>query len=150
MRLPNSKRGFTLLETMAVVVILALIAAVMTLSFSSLGTAQTLDKATLSVMSLLNEARSLAISSKNAADYGLRIGKTKVTSFQDSYGTGNKDFVLSTLVGISTSTGIGTDVIFQNVSGETTASGTITLYLLSAPSQSSTIRVFSTGVVERN
>ena len=109
-----------------------------------------MDKAALSVISLLQSAKSSATSGKDAADFGVRILKNKVISFENAYGTLNSTYTLSSLLAISTSSGIGTDIIFQNLYGNTTASGTITIYLISNPKTSSTIQVFSTGEVQRN
>jgi len=139
-----------MVEMVIVIAIVALLAGVANFSFSQLSGGQSVDKATLSVISILNSAHSLAVSSKDASDFGVRILKNKVVSFEGSYGTSNGTYALSNLVAISTSSGIGTDIIFQNLYGNTTASGTITVYLISNPKTSSTIQVFSTGVVQRN
>jgi prepilin-type N-terminal cleavage/methylation domain-containing protein len=146
----NNKSGFTFIEISIVLGILGLLAVFITSSFSGLGSRQTLDKATISVISILNEARSTAISSKSASSWGVRVYANKLTSFEGSYGVNNKDYILPSLLSISTSTGIGTDIIFNNVSGNTTASGTIMITVLSDIDKNSIIRIFSTGAIEKN
>jgi len=146
----RSRGGFSFLELMIVLAIVGVVSAAAAFSFSQLSGSQTLDKATLSVIAVLNSAHSMAQSSKDASNFGVRIFKNKVTSFEGSYGTGNTDYPFSNLIAISTSTGIGTDIIFNNLYGNTSASGTIKLYLVASPQTSSTIRVFSTGAIERD
>lgn len=146
----NGIQGFTFVELMIVLAIIALIAGVANVSFSKLNGVQLVDKTTLSVMSVLNGAHSTAVSSKDASNFGVRIAKSNITSFEGTYGANNASYPISNLIGISTSTGINTDIIFQNLYGNTAASGTITIYLLSNPQTSSTIQIFSTGAIQRN
>lgn len=153
MKILNKKfqSGFTFLELMIVLGIVVLLAAVVNFSFSKLNGSQTVDKATLSAISILNSAHSLAISGKDESGFGVRILKNKIISFKGAYGTSNSTTSLSNLIAISTSSGIGMDIIFSNLYGNTTASGTIKIYLVSDPTHtSSTIQIFSTGAVQRN
>lgn len=142
--------GFTLIEIFVVIGILGFLSRIVVISFSKFGTAQALDKATLTVNSVLNEAHSNAISSKGTGAYGVRIGKNKITSFSGSYGTNNTDYTISSLVNIATSTGIGADIIFQRVTGATVSSGTISMSLVSNASTTNVIQVFSTGIIQKN
>jgi prepilin-type N-terminal cleavage/methylation domain-containing protein len=143
-------RGFTLIEMLIVLVILTVLVSMVVSSFRTTGGNEALDTTVVSAMSILNEARSLAISSKNASNYGVRILNNKLISFRNSYGTENKEIDISNLVTISTSTGIGTDIIFNNVSGVANASGTITITILNDQTKNSMIRIYSTGLIERN
>ncbi len=145
----NNIKGFSLVEILIVIVILTILTSMVVSSFGSAGGSQALDTSTVSIISVLNEAKSLAVSSKDASNYGVRILDSKLTSFKNSYGNENKEFTISNLVTISTSTGIGTDVVFNNVSGNTNASGTITITTLKGPSKNSMIRIYPTGLVER-
>ena len=143
-------KGFTLIEITIVLAIVAMLISIAVSSFSKAGSSEALDTTIVSVMSVLNGAKSSAISSKDASDYGVRILNDKLISFKNSYGIENSEFDISNLVTISTSTGIGNDVIFRNVSGQTNASGTITISILSDPSRVGTIRIYSTGIIEKN
>ncbi len=147
--LKRQKRAFTLIEIIIVIAILVILVSITVSSFGNVGGSQALDTTTTSVISVLNEAKSMAVSSKDASDYGVRILNNKLISFKNSYGTENKELTISSLVSISTSTGIGTDVIFNNVSGNANASGTITVTVLKDQTKSNTIRVYSTGVIEK-
>jgi len=137
------------METLIVLAIFTILVSMTISSFSKVGGSEALDTTVVSLISVLNEAKSLAVSSKDASDYGVRILSNKFVSFKNGYGTLNKEITISNLVTMSTSTGVGTDVIFNNVSGSTNASGTITITVLGDPSKNSTIRIYSTGVIEK-
>jgi len=142
--------GFSFVEMLVVLAILTMLISIIVSSFSKVGGSESLEVTLTSVISVLNEAKSQAVSSRDASDYGVRILNNKLISFKNSYGTLNKELNVSNLVAISTSTGVGIDVIFNNVSGNTTASGTITITVLNDPSKNGTIRIYSTGVIEKN
>jgi prepilin-type N-terminal cleavage/methylation domain-containing protein len=148
-------KGFSLIELLLVLGILTILFSITILSFNNEGGSEALSSTTVSLMSVLNGARSQAISSKDAANdsigYGVRIFSNKIISFEGSYGTKNKELDFSNLVKISTSTGIGTDIIFNNLTGNTSASGTITItVVISSPAKYNTINVYSTGDIEKN
>jgi prepilin-type N-terminal cleavage/methylation domain-containing protein len=142
--------GFTLIEVSIVLVILTVLVSVIISSFGKVGGSEALDTTTMSVIAVLNEAKSQAVSSKDASDHGVRIFNDKLISFRDSYGTENKEITVSNLVTISTSTGVGSDIVFSNVSGSTNASGTITITVLNDSSKNSVIKIYSTGIIEKN
>ena len=146
-------RGFTFIEMAIVLAILGLLVSMVIPSFKNVGGSEALSTTVTSVISVLNEARSSAVSSKNAHGYGVRILPNQIVSFEGTYGTNNKILTISNLVKLSTSTGICSgcsDVIFNNVSGNTSASGTITVTILNDQTKNSTIRIYSTGAVEKN
>jgi prepilin-type N-terminal cleavage/methylation domain-containing protein len=144
-----NKQGFTLIELIIVLTIITVLVSIIVSSFHTVGGSEALDTTVMSTISILNEARSQAISSKDASDFGVRILPDKLISFKNSYGTLNKEITISNLVTASTSTGIDTDIIFKNVSGGTNASGTITITVLSDPSKNGVIRIYPTGVIEK-
>jgi Tfp pilus assembly protein FimT len=146
----NHKFGFTVVETLMVISIIVILISISVSTFKNMSNSQVLDVSVLNVMSVLNGARSEAVSSKNATTSGVRILNDKVIAYQGFYGNLNQETSLSNLVKISTSTGIGTDVIFNNVTGLTSSSGTITIYFLSDPSKNVTIKINNTGTIEKN
>jgi Tfp pilus assembly protein FimT len=146
----NHNFGFTVMETLIVISIIVILVSISVSTFRNMSNSQVLDISVLNVMSVLNSARSEAISSKNATTSGVRILNDKVISYQGFYGNLNQETSLSNLVRISTSTGIGTDIVFNNVTGLTSSSGTITIYFLSDPSKNVTIKINNTGTIEKN
>ena len=141
--------GFTFVEIISVLAIMAILATVVTMSFSSVGGKQSLEKATISVISIFNEAKSMAISSKDFSDYGVRVESDKLTSFKGSYGNENTIYSLPNLVTISNISLGGSDVIFKRVSGSTTATGTITISLINDQSENNIIKISQTGLIEK-
>jgi prepilin-type N-terminal cleavage/methylation domain-containing protein len=148
-RMPNLVSGFTLIELSVVLVIMIILISIIVPSFGKVGGSEALDTTTVSIISILNEAKSLAVSSKEAAKYGVKILNNKLISYKYPYGTNNKEYSISSLISVSTSTGIGTDIIFNNVTGNTSASGTITVTVLREPTKTSIIRIYSTGIIEK-
>lgn len=146
------KSGLTLLELAIVIGIIGLLVSMIISSFGKVGGSEALDTTTMTVISVLNEAKSEAISSKDASSYGVRILPNQLISFEgtSSPGINSKTITISNLVVLSTSTGIGNDVVFNNVTARTSASGTITITVLNDSTKKSTIRIYSTGVIEKN
>lgn len=145
----TSKKAFSIVEILIVISIVAILTSMTFYFFNNIGSNQSLDTTTVSVISILDEAKSNAISSKDASNYGVRIFNDKLVSFKNNYGTDNKEFVISKLLIVSTSTGIGSDIIFTNLYGDTNASGTITISILDDLSDSDVIRVYKTGIIEK-
>ncbi|MFA5651767.1 MAG: prepilin-type N-terminal cleavage/methylation domain-containing protein [Candidatus Paceibacterota bacterium] len=151
----NSKKqtynqGFSILELVIVLAVISILVSMIVPSFGKVGGSEALDTTTVSIIAVLNEAKSQAVSSQNATSSGVRIFNNKLVSFKGNYGNLNKETSLSNLIGISTSTGLGADIIFSNVTGESNASGTITITVLREPTKTNTIRIYSTGVIEKN
>lgn len=143
-------RGFTIIEILIVIAILTILVSSILSSSNNVSGSETLNTTVTSVISILNEAKSLAVSSKDASNYGVRILNNKLVSFKNNYGTENKEVAISGLLTVSTSSGIGTDVIFYNVSGNTSASGTVTITVSNDPSEKGIINIYSTGLIEKN
>ena len=148
--------GFTLLEvlaSLAVVVILSLLA---TGAFNSLEKREALSKQSAIIVSLLGQARSLTVASKQASSYGIHFQVDKVVLFKgNTYIDGDTSNTVEPLHGavqISSITlaGNGSDVIFDRLFGKTNQSGAITLSLASDPSQTKVITIFPSGIAESN
>lgn len=142
-------KGFSAIEIIIVIAIISILFGFAIFSFKNAGERQFLDKTVLLVVSILNEAKSLAISSKNFSDYGVRIENDKIVFFEGVYGNNNKDYPFSSLVGVSLSPGFNNDIIFKNVNGSANASGTISLFLKSNPLEYSEVNVSYTGIIDK-
>jgi len=144
----SKNRGFTFVEILAVLAIITSLTTVVILSFNSLGGRQSLDKTSISVISILNEARSMAMSSKDFSNYGVRISTGSIISFKNNYGNENRVFELPNLVNIS-DINISSDIIFNKLSGDTNATGTFSVFLKKNPLKKVVIRISNTGLVEK-
>jgi len=146
--------GLTLVEMVVVVAIVAMIAALATVSFSTITARQSLDKSTDAVVAVLDQARSLTVSAKDAVAYSVRLLSTGPVLFVGpTYNAGastNKPLVLDPRLSITniSLSGAGQDVKFSKLTGTTTQSGTFRVTLTSTPSSYRTVTVYATGVVE--
>lgn len=148
------KRGFTLLEIMIVIGIMAIISAIILFSFGKLNSDQALDKDVLSVISLLNDARSLTLSSKGGTQYGVHVEGDRVVLYKGAtYSPSDPENVvqgLNSMVHISSYVlaGGASDILFKRLTGNTEQSGTLTLSIRNDPSVQKNITIFETGIVE--
>ncbi|HEY4487347.1 MAG TPA: prepilin-type N-terminal cleavage/methylation domain-containing protein [Candidatus Paceibacterota bacterium] len=146
--------GFALIELLISIAIIMLLSVMTYQTFQVTNSSKVLDTTALNVLTQLREARSLALSSKNAQEWGLHIATSSVTLFESStYDAGNTTNVvvpLNALVEIASTTlaGGAADVIFQRLSGETDQYGSIVLSLVASSSQQKTITVYQTGTIE--
>ncbi len=148
--------GFTFLEIVLVIAILGLAITVVSLSFSKLESSQVLDKSSLSVVSVLSEARSATLSALDDSQYGVYFQDDQMVLFKGgSYATstqGNATTTLHSLVGIRniSLSGGGSVVVFKRLTGSTDQSGTLDVYLRSDPSRYKRISIGGTGVIEED
>lgn len=148
------KKGFTLMETLMVIAIAGIAVTIVTLSLSKINSSKALDTDVSLVVSVLNEARSMTLSSVDALQYGVNLQDSQVVLFSgSSYSTSSPSNVFTTLnslVGIRniSLSGGGTSVVFQRLTGETSQSGTLEVYLRSATTSYKTVTINSTGVIE--
>ncbi len=144
--------GFTFLEIMIVIAIMALLSVIVLRTLIDFKKNQALEKDTETIVQILNQAHNQTLSSKNSSVYGVHISTGTITLFTGRiYSAGasdNENFNLSstdTILTISL-TGGGSDVIFERLSGETLDDGTI---VVSSPglSKTKTVTIYKTGLV---
>lgn len=146
--------GFSLVELIIVMGIMALLLAISFQSLHDLNSSEALNTDTARVLAELNEARSLTLASKNADQYGIHLDPNKITLFEGTaYATTsatNTVSWLNPLVKIATSSlaGGSQDVVFERLTGETTQNGTITLETTLNGTATRTITVYQTGATE--
>jgi type II secretory pathway pseudopilin PulG len=146
------KGGFTILEAIISIIIVSLISTIALWYFKSAESDEALSKDKQGLVTLLEEARSLSISSKQAGTYGVHIQSDRAVLFKGpGYATSsdNKVHEFNSKVTISnySLSGGGSNIIFSRLNGSTVYTGTITLSLKNSLS-SSTIIVRDTGVIE--
>ncbi len=147
-------RGYTLIEIILAVAIGTILMGLTVTAFKSVATSQSVDKSAEIVVSTLNEARSLTLSSKEASSYGVHLTTSDVTLFKGStYVSGlSTNQVRSINRGTSISNitllGGGSDVIFTRLTGGTSHTGTLVVKN-TASTTSKTITISGTGNVDR-
>ena len=147
-------KGISIIETLIVIGILALLGNFVVMAFKSFSSSEALNKDANLAVSLLNQARVMTLSSKNNYQYGVHFDATKMVLFRgSSYSsatTTNVSFQLSTGVTATTAlTGGGLNVIFQRLTGKTTQNGTIT-FSLSGSTTTKSVTIFNTGAIQIN
>ena len=116
-------KGFTILEILISLSVLAIIAVIILTTFVSFRKSQALVLDTDTVVAVLRQARNQTIASKNSSAYGVHFASSKVTLFTGStYSSGsssNQDFILNSTDSVLTISlaGGGSDVVFQRLSG---------------------------------
>lgn len=150
------ERGFTVLEIVFAIAIMTIVVTIVALTFNKINNNQALDHAVESVVSVLNEARSLTLSAKSGMQYGVNIQGSQVVRFAgSSYFSGDANnvvFPINNRVGIRniSLTGGGSSIVFTRLTGATSQTGTFEIYLTEATTTYETIAVTATGVIEKN
>lgn len=150
----KKRKGFTLIEILAVIGILGILFAVISSPIMSLYRKIIFQGAVENVITMLDEARKSTLSSYYSSQYGVHIASSTVTLFRgSSYSVSdpnNDVYELSNAVKITeiNITGGGDDVIFERITGETAQDGNIVLTPLVGTLSSSTIVVYKSGLVE--
>ncbi len=150
------QKGFTIIETLLAVVIMGIAITIVTLSFGKVESRQALDKSAALVVSVLNEARSMTLSSISDSRYGVSLQDDQMVLFKGfAYATSTQSNITTSLnasVGIRNINlaGGSTNVVFDRLTGATSQSGTFEVYLRSATTSFKRITINSTGLIEEN
>lgn len=147
--------GFTLMEILMVIAISVVILGIVFTSFNDLIRTQALAKDHVSILAVLDQAKSLAINSKSASQYGVHFASTTVilftgTAYEENH-SANQVFTLNSRVYISDISLIGADtdqVVFSRITGYANAQGTVTLALKNNPASTKIIQIYQTGLIE--
>ena len=149
----NSKRlrGFTMIEMLVVVVILSVLTSAVLPSLLNFRRSSLLNTETQEVITLINRARLLSVSSKNDERFGVHFEPSRLVLFQGStYTEGattneehNFDLAISSETTIN---GGGAEILFAKVTGAASQLATTTL-LFTGTTASSTVIIRKSGVV---
>jgi len=146
--------GFSLGEILVVLAIVAVISSIAIFAFRSMNENQILDKSRLSILSVINEARSSSLSSKDSSDHGIYVEEKKLTSFvgpiyieSDSR---NIAYDLNSAVKISSP--VPQSIVFKRTTGKLSTNDQIILImsLKNDINASSSIIIFPTGIIQKN
>lgn len=147
------KNGFTLIEILIIIAIAIIITVGSISVFVNFNKNKALEISTQNITSLLKEARSLTLASKNANVYGVHLQADKAILFEgsnfSSTSPNNREYNLPSNIKITSINlnGGGNDVLFNRLTGETDQFGTTTTSLLNS-SSSKNIIIENTGIVE--
>ena len=151
----SSRRGFSVIEIVIALAILAILTGTVLASLSSYRKSQALRNTTEGAAALLAKARSMTLASQNSSAYGVRFDTASSTltlfkgltyiSDPSSY------FILSAESGVSftfapSSSSTGNDIIFARLTGEASNPGTFTFSVSGlAPKY---VDIFNTGIIQ--
>lgn len=154
MKIKNFKPGFGLIELLISISILGILSLIGLWYFSRANGAEALKKDAQGVVAIISEARSLALSSRNASKYGVHLEEFQTVLFEgDIYSSGdlnNRYQKFNSRVhklNHSLNSG-GDDILFSRLTGETNNFGTVKLSLINDSVSSITITINNSGVVE--
>ncbi|MBX4200413.1 hypothetical protein KW790_03075 [Candidatus Parcubacteria bacterium] len=154
MILGRFNRGYTIFEVTIIIAIMVLLVIMVIASFYSFNSSQALDKSTLQVVTALNDARSSTVSSQGATQYGVHLQDDQAVIFKggtySSSDANNVSVTINSRVEITniSLTGGGSDVLFDRITGATTASGTLRVDIRATPTTYRTISISKTGIIE--
>lgn len=144
-------RGFTVIEMLVALLLVAVIAGAGVVSLSNFNKTQALLLERSKLVSLLAKARSLSLAAKDGVRHSVHFEERKAVLFSgDLYSASdprNEAEALHSEVRISAvSLGGGSEVVFEKLTGSPRSSGTVTLSLVSNASSTATITIAPTGV----
>ncbi len=148
----RSERGFTFIEVLTAVAIIALLSTVSIVAFRNLYRASAERTAAIEVVNALRDARTKTLSAEDDTVYGVRIASTSVTRFVgDIYSMGSASNTVYVFEGGASAAGTlvqnGVDIVFERLTGEPTATGTI--YIRDIDNKSTTtITLSATGLIQ--
>jgi Tfp pilus assembly protein FimT len=153
-----NKKGITMLEIIMSISILGIILFISVPQLASFRNIQSLKNTTENIASLLNEARTLTISSRNSSFYSVRFEDDRAILFTGGSFDENDDENIvmdfesnvtlpeeNVLINDSVN-----EISFNRLTGETNNYGTITIELESDSTVSRTISISKTGIVSSN
>ncbi|MFA6158686.1 MAG: prepilin-type N-terminal cleavage/methylation domain-containing protein [Candidatus Paceibacterota bacterium] len=145
----SGRHGFSLPELIVSVTVIALLAILSIEAFFSFSKTQALDASVSSIVLALRDARARTLAGVAGNQHGVKVESNRYTVFRGSSFAAdvasNEVFMMSSFVFASSSTD---SFVFERVTGNSLASGTIDVYLASDPATRKTISVQGTGLVD--
>lgn len=143
-------KGFSLLEFVSMFAAILVITAIVVGGFLGFKRGSELTLAKEHALSQLREAKARTLAARDNAAWGAHFETDRVILFKETYSTSaaeNETTILPTSVEISAIAlaGVGSDVIFKRLTGETNHYGTITFRLKNDPGKTRIITIQSTG-----
>ena len=146
----KATQGFTLVETLIAISIIALVAVLVVIPFASFRDEKLLDGAAEDILSFLHEAQTRTLSSDGATPYGVYFESGKIVLFKGAAflvgDPNNKEVLLHNRLTISniTLTG-GSSAVFKRLTGATDNNGMVTINLVADNSRQRVITISAAG-----
>ncbi|MCH7882915.1 type II secretion system protein [Patescibacteria group bacterium] len=144
-------RGFTTLEVLLSIAVLIILSAIVIGAFATFRDARELDRAVDEIFTLVREARSRTLSSEGDSQFGVHFETSNSVLFKGATFTmgapNNKTLILSNRVEIFAINILGSDVVFERLTGDANPSGDVSVRLKADPSESKTIIINSSGLI---
>ncbi len=144
------KKGMSVPEVLVVIGILVTVFSLSYFSFTRISDYNSADKHAAVVQTFIERARQNSLNSRNNAAYGIQVSSSSVSIFEGSTYSATGTFArLATPAGVQlqavTLTGSVTSVVFSKITGEPSATGTITYRSPRTSSTTKTITIYGTG-----
>lgn len=149
------RKGFTLTELLVVIAVMALIGSIVWGGLSNYREVQALQSTADVIVATLGEARSRAISSVEAKQYGVHFEEKRIVLFEGnqylSSSASNTITILNNAISVSSSglTASSTEIVFEKITGKGSASGQIKVFLTADVDKNFVIIVEPIGIVYR-
>jgi prepilin-type N-terminal cleavage/methylation domain-containing protein len=140
--------GFSVLEVLVSLAILGLLLSVSLVSFASFSRRDAVSASAAAIGQALRDARARTLASVGGSQYGVKVDGDRFTFFQGSTFSSstptNNTFMYPS--GIRVTSSLST-LVFERVTGNASASGTISVYQSSAENVVKRVRIQTTGLV---
>lgn len=124
----NSNKGFSLMEIIIILAILAILSAVAFSSFTGIKQRQILNGAVADINSIFFRARNLTLESYESSSYSVKIEIDRVSIIKKADESLFEEVVLPENTTIeSGSLSVPNEIIFARLSGDTDKTGTVTV-----------------------
>lgn len=151
-----NQKGFSILEILISLLILSLLATITVQAFVNFRTNIAIQTEIEDIMSLLERARIQTTSSYEDSQYGVHVESSRLVFFKGATfaepQTGNEEFILDQSVSINeiNLNGGGNDIVFQRLTGNTSAYGTLVIEAITNTSTTRTINIYQNGTIDLN
>jgi len=146
-KIDNKSNGFTFIEVMIVIGVVALMAGLSIPIYQSFLVSSVLEDTTREVVQTLRSAQSKAMASEQLSDFGVHLEANKFVLFRGNiYNPAdpeNEEVILPTILTMIPS--FGSEVVYTSISGETLDIGSISIN--TSQGNTRTITINSLGVV---
>lgn len=152
----RDKKGFSLIELLTVLGIIAFLAAVSFLTLSGSRRQSSFDQAKVRISALLSDAQNRSINEEGGSAWGVRFDNATSGAFYAlfsgtySSSTEKGHYALPTDVQYATTSipsGSFREIMFKKITGAASSSGSIAIQMAAIPSTSSTISISASGIV---